>query len=189
MLGTFTCQLFTESECNELISHFFEKQSIILANTNHNAMYDGRVLDYFLCDTPIKNLLHKKSLDLATYISRFYGDENVYPETIHTVSWNVGTSLGTHADNSWPDGTPNYTPDRDYSATVILNEEFTGGEFYFESNSKKYLIPTRKGWCNAFGSGLNYTHGVNEVLSGHRFTVAIWYTKDYSKSICYRQTQ
>jgi len=44
-------------------------------------------------------------------------------------------------------------------------------------------MPTRKGWGNVFGAGPEYPHGVQEVTSGHRYTVAIWFTKDYQHSI------
>lgn len=184
MLQTFNCELFSSKECDTLVEYFKSMSATINSGTNINPTYDGRILNADDCDTVIRTLLYTKSIEVATMVSKFYGENTVYPETIHVVSWGAGTSLGTHADNFFIEqDKPNYSPNRNYSATFVLTEDFEGGEFYFDYKGKKFIMPTRKGWGNVFGAGPEYPHGVQEVTSGHRYTVAIWFTKDYQHSI------
>ena len=185
MLQTLSCNLFSKEECKVLIDQFESKISLISSNTNVNSNYDGRVLNADECDSLIKNFLYESSIEVATLISKVYGEITVYPETIHIVKWPEGTELGTHADNWFIDqNKPNYSPNRNYSATFLLNDDFDGGEFYFESeDGSKSTQPVRIGWGSIFGAGKEYPHGVNKVLKGNRYTVAVWYTRDYEHSI------
>lgn len=184
MLKTFSCQLFNNTECDIIIDHFKKMAPIVDSGKNVNPNWDGRLLNAYECEKAVKDLLHSKVIQLATLISRFYNIDQVYPETIHVVSWGVGTSLGTHADNSYlGSNEPHYSPNRNYSATFTLTDDFEGGNFYFQDGERQIVLPSRKGWGNAFGAGLEYTHGVTEVTSGHRYTVAIWYTSDFNHSL------
>lgn len=187
MLHTISCNPFTQEECKVLIDQFESKSSLISSNTNVNSNYNGRVLNADECDPLIKAFLYESSIEIATLISKTYGEITVYPETIHIVKWPEGTELGTHADNWYIDqDKPNYSPNRNYSTTFLLNDNFEGGEFYFEENGVKYTYPVRAGWGNIFGAGKEYPHGVNKVTKGTRYTVAVWYTREYEHSIYMR---
>lgn len=189
MLQTFTCKLFSDSQCDKLVEHFNTQSAIVNAGTNVNSQYDGRVLNADDCVEDVRDLLYSKAIKVATSIAKLYGEDAVYPETIHIVSWGKGTSLGTHADNFFIDqGIPNYSPNRNFSATFILTEDFEGGNFYFEENGQKHLMPSRKGWGTVFGAGPDYPHGVTEVTEGHRYTVAIWFTSELAHSV-YKRPQ
>jgi hypothetical protein len=184
MLKTFSCQLFNDSECETLVNHFHKMTPLISSGKNVNSNWDGRILNIYECEKDVKDLLHSKVFQLATLVSRFYNIDEVYPETVHLVSWETGTSLGLHADNSFLDSNePHYSPNRNYSATFTLTDDFEGGDFFFQDNNKQVIFPSRKGWGNVFGAGLEYVHGVTEVTSGHRYTVAIWYTCDFNHSL------
>ena len=184
MLQIFSRQYFTDIECDAMITHFNKMVDTVNASENVNPNYNGRLLNAFECETHVKDFLYSKAIDLASSISRFYGEDSVYPETIHLVKWPEGTSLGTHADNTWiGSNEPHYSPNRNYSATIVLNDGFEGGNFYFENEEVQSVFPSRKGWGQVFGAGPEYAHGVTEVTSGTRYTLAIWYTRDYQHSL------
>jgi hypothetical protein len=158
--------------------------SIVNSGTNVNPNWDGRILNSYECEKAIRDLVHSKVIQLATLISRFYNIDEIYPESIHLVSWGKGTSLGAHSDNAYLNSDePHYSPNRNYSATFTLTDNFEGGDFFFQEEDKQIILPSRKGWGNVFGAGLEYVHGVTEITSGHRYTVAIWYTKDFNHSL------
>ena len=184
MLQTLNRQFLTDIECDSLVAHFTKMIFVVNNSENVNSEYNGRLLNAFECESHVKDFLYRKSIDLGSIISKIYGVESIYPETIHLVKWDKGHSLGTHADNVWiGSNEPHYSPDRNFSATFVLNDEFEGGEFYFQEGEKQITYPARRGWGNVFGAGPEYAHGVTEVTSGTRYTLAIWYTSDYQKSV------
>lgn len=114
---------------------------------------------------------------IAERIRGFYGlKQPIYSDNIQLVHWPVGRDMPAHADNANPDGTPNEYPHRDFGAIVYLNDEYDGGEFYFEK--LKWEIKPRAGMLLAFPGDLQHFHGVKKVLRGDRYTAASWYTRD-----------
>lgn len=78
-----------------------------------------------------------------------------------------------HCDNCKMDGSPNHTPQRDYSAIVYLNSEFEGGPLIFPSRGT--LIPA-PGTLVAFPSNRDFPHEVPPVTKGKRYSMPIWFT-------------
>ena len=184
MLQILNRQLLTDIECDSLVAHFTKMIFVVNNSENVNPEYNGRLLNAFECESHVKDFLYRKSMDLGSIISKVYGVESIYPETIHLVKWETGNSLGVHADNTWiGSNDPHYSPNRNFSATFTLNEGFEGGQFYFQDGENQHLYPSRLGWGNVFGAGPEYAHGVTEVTSGTRYTLAIWYTSDYQHSL------
>ena len=109
---------------------------------------------------------------------KFYEEKNIYLEYTNLVYWGVGMKLEPHADNFWIDDPqkPHYTSNRDYSSVLYLNNDFTGGETYFRDYN--YSITPKPGKLVIFTSGAKHIHGVTEILSGKRYTMATWYTKN-----------
>jgi hypothetical protein len=88
----------------------------------------------------------------------------------------MGIKMEPHADNTYPDKTPNTCPQRDYSSICYLNHDYKGGQTFFVYENK-ICIP-EKGKIIFYPSGLQFTHGVSKVVEGERYTLASWYTKD-----------
>jgi hypothetical protein len=59
------------------------------------------------------------------------------------------------------------------TSITYLNENFVGGDTYFEDGA---IIKPVIGRTLVF-NGMKYVHGVKEILSGTRWTVPIWYEK------------
>jgi hypothetical protein len=79
------------------------------------------------------------------------------------VHWPLGSYQNLHFDK-----TINSTP---LTSISYLNNEFTGGETFFEDQT---IIHPKLGRTLLF-NGQEYKHGVKQVLTGNRYTLAIWY--------------
>jgi hypothetical protein len=105
--------------------------------------------------------------------------EPLYPETVILAAMGVGGRHSRHADNCRQneegDWVPNHTPQRDVSAICYLNDEFDGGEIFFERT--RLTVKPRPGLLLAFPSDASYVHEVFPVRRGVRYTMAIWFTR------------
>jgi leucine proline-enriched proteoglycan (leprecan) len=63
---------------------------------------------------------------------------------------------------------------RDYSSVLYLNDNFTGGKTYFPSDN--FTCNPKKGKIIFFSS--RTYHGVTKVISGERYTLPCWYSKN-----------
>ena len=149
---------------------------------NHQSNWDNRI---FICDNidddNVRTIIESIHYRTSILCSKFYNEEYVYPEFSNLVYWGPGMRLGAHADNYWIDDPekPHYTSHRDYSAVLYLNEDYIGGRtFFLEDN---YNVVPKIGKLILFTSGKDHIHGVNEVISGSRYTMALWFTKTRDK--------
>jgi predicted 2-oxoglutarate/Fe(II)-dependent dioxygenase YbiX len=103
----------------------------------------------------------------------------LFPETLILATMGVGGLHPKHADNCTQDEqgnwVQNHTPHRDVSAIYYLNDEFEGGEIIFDRQGLR--IKPRQGLLIAFPSDAEHEHEVLPVLSGRRYTMPIWFTK------------
>jgi len=106
-------------------------------------------------------------------------EDRLYPETVILAAIGAGGCHSRHADNcrqneqgAW---VANHTPQRDVSAIYYLNEEFDGGEIFFEQ--AQLTVKPRRGLLLAFPGDADHVHEVLPVRSGVRYTMPIWFTK------------
>jgi hypothetical protein len=106
-------------------------------------------------------------------------EEPLYPETVILAAIGAGGHHSRHADNcrqnEYGDWVANHTPHRDVSAIFYLNDEFEGGEIFFER--AQLMVKPRRGLLLAFPSDADHVHEVLSVRSGFRYTMPIWFTK------------
>ena len=143
-------------------------------NNRSVTSYNNQIWVKYLTDK-----IHNKIIDMCKELY----NQTVYLEFSNLVYWGVGMKLDKHADNHYIDDPqkPHYTPNRDYSSVLYLNDDFTGGETYFYNYN--YEVKPEPGTVILFSSGKDHIHGVNEVLSGERYTMATWYTKNKNHSL------
>jgi hypothetical protein len=105
--------------------------------------------------------------------------EQLYPETMILAAMGVGGHHSRHLDNcrqnEQGDWVANHTPHRDVSAICYLNDQFDGGEIFFE-RTQSTVRPCR-GLLLAFPSDADHVHEVLPVRSGVRYSMPIWFTK------------
>ena len=108
--------------------------------------------------------------------------EPLYPETVILAALGVGGNHSPHADNcrqnEHGDWVANHTPQRDVTAIYYLNDEFDGGEIFFER--VQLMVKPRRGLLLAFPSDADHVHEVLPVRSGVRYTMPIWFTNQQS---------
>ena len=177
----------SDEDCQHLINYFHE--NVNQNSRNVNSVYNGRVIYYetLPVSEPVRALMKLIHDDCARRLTEFYQEsETIYPEASHLVKWPPGTSLGDHADNAYANGDPNYVSWRSHSAVLYLNDDFEGGEFYFQKNrqvdQKEGVIHPKKGLLITFRGGLSHIHGVLQVKSGLRMTFPMWFTQNKKKA-------
>jgi len=108
----------------------------------------------------------------------------LFVETVFLACLLPGDSHIPHADNQrrehgrW---LPNHTPQRDYTALVYLNDNFTGGELVFPD--RDVVIIPKPGLFVGFPSNHKFVHAVPNVLSGKRYSLPVWFTMNSAKAM------
>jgi predicted 2-oxoglutarate/Fe(II)-dependent dioxygenase YbiX len=115
---------------------------------------------------------------IRNFINPFYGIEVSDREPSLILHYGAGGHYIPHVDSEtlykddiglemWEK-----TLERDLSLVYFLNDDFEGGELVFPDLDLK--IKPQAGTLVCFPSDHHYVHGVNPVVSGHRFTIVTW---------------
>jgi predicted 2-oxoglutarate/Fe(II)-dependent dioxygenase YbiX len=111
-------------------------------------------------------------------INPFYGFEVRDSEEPQLLCYEPGGHYKPHNDGEglWtnPDGTQVWkkTIDRDVSTVLFLNDDFEGG--YFSFPDLRIKIKPEPGLLVCFPSSRWFTHMVEPVTSGNRYTLVTW---------------
>lgn len=89
--------------------------------------------------------------------------QNKIIQWAQVVKWEKGAKQAMHLDMA--------NPSTSYTTLTYLNDDFEGGETVFEDGT---TIKPKTGRTLMF-NGMKYVHGVNEIISGTRYTMPIWY--------------
>jgi Rps23 Pro-64 3,4-dihydroxylase Tpa1-like proline 4-hydroxylase len=101
----------------------------------------------------------------------------LYPIYTDLVVWQKGKKMEIHQDNS--NNRDLLLKKRIISTVTYLNEDFEGGETIIYKNDKDFFINKPKtGSVLIFTSDEKCKHSVNEIISGERITMPIWFTDD-----------
>lgn len=163
--------------------HFAKHHIGQLGHVNVQPDFDGRTIMY--SDIPYQRYL-SIMLQISEQMQLLLNDTmNAPPETqlesLMICKWRTGDDLALHADNAYYEPgadhheQPNYSAWRTHSCIFYLNEEYTGGELYFEDG---LTIHAPENSMVMFPGGLEAVHGVKPITSGERWTVAGWFTDD-----------
>lgn len=102
----------------------------------------------------------------------------VYPHFTDLVLWRKGRKMPLHKDNGYGESTSSLFP-RHFSSVTYLNDDFVGGETIIKDvDTIRYESKPKIGSVVIFTSDERCLHGVNEVISGTRLTMPIWFTKN-----------
>ena len=146
------------------------------------SFWDERVLQCHSITKPkVRKLIASIQYKVIVKCCKFFDEECVYPDHTDIVTWKSGMELKPHVDNMHiynPDLKHN-TPHRDYSSIIYLNDNYEGGNTIFPNQN--YKTTPKAGKLIVFPSGSSHPHGVTEVTSGIRYTLAMWFTKDINE--------
>ena len=174
----------TQDECDSLINYQKKHSVNNIENwslKDHDSNWNSRIVILDKVDDDIiRKLIEVVHYKISILCANSYNVDYVYPEFSNLVYWAPGMSLGLHADNMWIDEPekPHYSSHRDFSAVLYLNDNYEGGKTFFNNG---YEVQPKTGRLIYFTSGREDAHGVTEVISGHRYTFALWFTKNQER--------
>jgi hypothetical protein len=90
-----------------------------------------------------------------------------------------GYKYNSHTDVSWTTKYNQYENIRKLTAITLLNDDFTGGKFYIETEMGRIYPEQTKGTIIVFPSFC--IHGVEPVISGERHCVVSWFNGERFK--------
>lgn len=104
-----------------------------------------------------------------------FGKELDWVDHPDVLKYVPGGKYIVHSDNEYWDvsaGRWVRSMDRDFSVLLYTNEDFEGGELYFQNFDIR--IKPARGMLVAFPSDNRYMHAAEPVTSGSRFVVVCW---------------
>jgi predicted 2-oxoglutarate/Fe(II)-dependent dioxygenase YbiX len=113
-------------------------------------------------------------------INPFYQCQVASSEIPQVLSYGIGGHYKPHIDGEsiWmtPRGEKIWkkSTDRDLSIVFYLNNEFEGGDFIFPE--LKIRVRPEPGMMICFPSNHHYSHGVEPVIKGKRYSIVSWAT-------------
>ena len=170
-------------ECTFLID-LYDRYAELSPQTD----YSGRpILHYYTLrdvDSDSASWVYGVTLRCKEKIEVGLRTPELFVETVVLASLFPGDSHIPHADNEREeDGRwlPNHTPQRDYTALVYLNDNFTGGGLVFPD--RNVIIIPKPGLFVGFPSNHRFVHAVPNVLSGKRYSLPVWFTMNSEKAM------
>jgi hypothetical protein len=94
-----------------------------------------------------------------------YSDMNV--AEMQLLTYSKGNFYKTHVDHF-------RNSPRILSFVFLINDNYEGGELYFELVNEIIKIPAKQGSLIIWPSGFQYPHGVLPVTKGERYSVVSW---------------
>ena len=123
-----------------------------------------------------KSSKKKKKIDndICNYMNKIIKEElQIYPELIITqdtgynlLRYTKGQFYMQHVDS-------NKEYPRELSCSIILNDDYEGGEFSFFNNTEKYKLT--KGSAIVFPSNFLFPHQILPVTEGVRYSIITWF--------------
>ena len=186
----------TKEQCQKLIK--YHKINFNLVTHDDAAeQYNGRRIPMVsIRNLEVKRIMAEYQYKAISEIWKVYG-ERAYPEQSELMWWPAGKGQAMHIDvmakplyevpMEARKGTPlefmdneedviNVVPYTDFASILYLNDDFEGGETYFEDGS---ICKPETGTCVIFES-MKHFHGVHPAnvdgKGSDRMTAPIWYT-------------
>ncbi len=173
----------TPAECQVLIACFERNNEKLRSTTDSSRFFDNRFLWFTSLpweEREAKAIMQSARFGIMSRIKRFFPDvPHIYSDTIQLVKWSRGQPMPAHADNAFPDGKDHPTAFRDFAGVIYLNNDFLGGELYYEP--QKLIVVPKPGLLVVFPGGMSHMHGVRAIESGTRYTSPSWYSRDPSR--------
>ena len=162
----------TDKECDDLIGYYESSPD----DWQLSCFFGARVMDPM---APMKiNAYPQINQDYFHSLRakcKEYGEDAMGRElknlTLSAHKWLPGAFASDHADNAELDGTLNAWQENKMVTIIYLNDNYEGGELTFSEHGLS--IAPKKGTMMAFDVGFGNIHGVNEILSGERWTMLL----------------
>jgi predicted 2-oxoglutarate/Fe(II)-dependent dioxygenase YbiX len=172
--------------CQQLYQYVLSVQRIFKIDTEKFPWFEGDSFSWF--DIPNKNL--KKTIyerkNIANQLINECFKKTLYPEFTDIVLWKTGRKMVRHLDDGHQ--TDAYLKYRVVSSVIYVNDDYTGGEtFIATEHNTDYISRPKVGSMVCYLSNEQNSHGVNEVTSGNRITLPVWYCEEFDRSETLRE--
>ena len=170
--------IISDDVCAQLIEYFdTHPEQLRPTETLAQQLFNGKDMNpYHLNNPNLKREMEVLRTRATIKMSKLY-DTELYLDYWDLVKWGPGDWMEMHADNVDNKRVRfDYCGWRSHSAILYLNQDFEGGETVFRDQNVNIFPETGK--LLMFPAGYDYTHGVNEIISGNRYTIALWFTED-----------
>lgn len=170
--------IISENTCQELIEYFnTHPEQFRRSEDLAQQLFNGKDMNPYNVSNPkLLRELEVLKTKATIKMSKLY-DTTLYLDYWDLVKWYPGDWMKMHADNVDENRKPfDYCGWRSHSAILYLNQDFKGGETVFRDQNINVFPETGK--LLMFPAGYDYTHGVNIVEEGDRYTLALWFTED-----------
>lgn len=160
MIALFKDNFLSKEECNNLIK--FYKKNI---NKKNKKVTAAQILkNVFPLAVDFNKDLENKIINKFNSMAKLINNSII--DWAQIIKWEKNSFQKLHFDNGSSQTT--------LSSICYLNDDFEGGQTYFEEGT---LFKPKTGRA-LFFDGNYYFHGVKEILSNERYVLALWY-KNY----------
>ena len=171
-------------DCDTLLNYYIDPYNIRLREESNNRegqdFFNDRVLSFrYVLDSHVHHIMNKARMDILNIIRdkfNIHDRHHIYPENSEIVKWDSEnhSNMGKHRDTSHilNDIKPHPTLSYQYTTIVYLNDNFKGGETTINND----IIIPEQGKLVILDSSI--LHGVNDIISGERYTMPMWFTSD-----------
>lgn len=159
MIALFRDDFLSKKECNNLIKFYKEN----INKKDRKIFATQKVKNVFPLAIDINKELKKQIINRFNEMSSLINSS--VADWGQIVRWTINSSQNLHFDNTSSETT--------LSSICYLNEDFEGGQTYFQEGT---LFKPKTGRA-LFFDGNYYFHGVKEILSKERYILALWYKK------------
>lgn len=177
------------NSCQQLHQYITSIQKTFEIDKQKMPWFEGDSFSWF--DIPDNNL-KRNILAYKNTATRLIGEsfkKTIYPEFTDIVLWRAGRKMSRHLDDGQGSDprTREHLKSRVVSSVLYINDDYTGGEtFIATEQGTDYISQPRAGSMVCFLSNEQNKHGVNEIMSGNRLVVSIWYCEQFEKSETHR---
>ena len=129
------------------------------------------------------SFLKEKTLKIKTIIEERYSlEKEVFPDTACINKWPKGRFQAPHSDDmKFKDKHVPGFEDRVFGSLIYLNDNFEGGDLYYPDHN--FVVVPKPGLLAIHPGDEEHMHGVTEILSGMRYTIASFWTYNEAKGI------
>jgi predicted 2-oxoglutarate/Fe(II)-dependent dioxygenase YbiX len=168
--------------CEEVIE-YFEQHPELLRKEDAQERFNGCTMTTDQLYGPLLKKIAALTNRLIIKAAKFYNIEELYLDYQSIAKWKTGQEMEFHADNVTQDREPHYYCHwRDYSSILYLNHNYEGGATIFKNQNQGQL--PMQGTAILFPATYGYTHGVQRIKSGTRYTISSWFTQNPEHCAC-----
>jgi len=167
--------------CQQLYQHVLSLHQSFEINKQKVPWAEGDTFSWFdITDKKLKKTIYKSKCVATRLISECF-KRTLYPQFTDIVLWRTGRRMIRHLDNGFQ--THETFKHRIISSVIYINDDYTGGEtFIATEHGYDYISKPRAGSMICFLSNEQNKHGVNEITSGNRVTLPVWYCEEFEQS-------